>query len=174
MKSIYLYLACLLSIFLFACQGNGRYPDARQETLKASMSDYEFIDIEGTRHLLKDMKRNYKLLIFYDPAAAESQQEIAAMKQSPLLAQWIASGKVSVLAICATGDLSFWNAYKKHIPSQWVNGFDIKGETRMKSFFSVSSFPSLVLLDDANETVKMGAGHKSLLSLLSSKCSSAN
>ncbi|GAA0884167.1 thioredoxin family protein [Sphingobacterium siyangense] len=166
MKSIYLYLACMLSISLFACQGNGRYPDKQQGKLKASPAAYEFIDIEGTRHLLKDIRGKYKLLLFYDPAAAESQQEVVAMKQSVPLAHLIASGKVNVLAICASGDLSFWSTYQKHIPSRWINGFDIKGETRMKSYFGINSFPRLVLLDDKNELVKMAVSHDSLIALL--------
>ncbi|MFC3353478.1 hypothetical protein [Sphingobacterium zeae] len=164
MKSIYLYLACMLSISLFACQGTGRYPDTRQGKLEALPSDYEFIDIDGTRHLLRDIKGNYKLLVFYDPSAVESQQEIAVMKQSVPLAHLIASGKLSVLAICATGDLRFWSSYRKHIPAQWLNGFDIKGEERIKSYFSISSLPGLVLLNNENQLIKIEMGYESLLS----------
>lgn len=166
MKSIYLYLACLLSISLFACQGNGRYPDAQQGKLMASASAYEFIDIDGTRHLLKDMKGTYKLLVFYDPQAEESFGLIAAMKQSVPLAKWVASGKVNVVAICVNGDLSHWNTYRKHIPSQWINGFDLKGEGGVEPYFFLTSFPRLVLLNDANEEMKTAMGLDALIPFL--------
>lgn len=166
MKSIFLYLAFIQSIFLFACQGNGRYPDVQQGKLPASMSSYEFIDIEGTRHLLKDIKGTYKLLIFYDPREEQSQQEIAAMKQSLSLANLIASDKVKVLAICAGGDLSGWNTYKDHIPAQWTNGFDVKGETRTNTSLAVSTFPTLVLCNEKGDLIKKVRGHHALIQLL--------
>ncbi|WP_367210690.1 thioredoxin-like domain-containing protein [Sphingobacterium sp. R2] len=164
MKSIHLYCAYVLSIFLLACQSNGRYPDAQQGKLIASA--YEFIDIDGTRHLLKDVKGAYKLLVFYDPEAEESLALIAAMKQSVPLAKEVASGKVNVVAICVNGDLSHWNTYREHIPSQWINGFDLKGKGGVQSYFSLSSFPRLVLLDAASEEVKTAMGLDALIPFL--------
>lgn len=130
------------------------------------MSDFEFIDIEGTRHLLKDIQGDHKLLIFYDPAGEQSQAEIAAMRQSSQLSKLISSGKVKVLAICAAGDLSLWNTYKDNIPAQWTNGFDVKGAARMKTHLAINSFPALVLFNDKNEPVKQVTGYNSLMYML--------
>ncbi|WP_293879992.1 hypothetical protein [Sphingobacterium sp. UBA1498] len=156
----------MLSISLLACHSNGRYPDAQQGKLIASASAYEFIDIDGTRHLLKDVKGAYKLLVFYDPEAEESLALIAAMKQSVPLAKGVASGKVNVVAICVNGDLSHWNTYREHIPSQWINGFDLNGERGVESYFFLSSFPRLVLLNDAHEEVKTAMGLDALIPFL--------
>lgn len=166
MKSVFLYLTFILPVFLCACQGNGRYPHMQQGNWNVSMSDFEFIDIEGTRHLLKDVKGEHKLLIFYDPAGEQSQAEIAAMRHSSHLAKLIVAGKVKVLAICAAGDLNLWNTYKENIPAQWTNGFDVKGATRMKNHLAIHSFPALVLFNDKNELIKQVSGFNSLIYML--------
>jgi hypothetical protein len=139
------------------------YEASRKEQVDATLSNYEFIDVAGARHLLNDVKAKYKLLIFYDPEGKQSQQQIDEMKKSTRLANLMKMGSLSVIAICPIGDLNHWNSYKNTIPAQWVNAFDIKGEVSIGKFISIESFPTLLLINEKNELLKRGADCQSLL-----------
>lgn len=89
MKPFRKYLWNILALIFFSCQGKAGYDASQKALLAPALSDYEFIDIAGARHLLNDVKAKYKLLIFYDPEGLQSQQQIAEMKKSPQLANLI-------------------------------------------------------------------------------------
>ncbi|GAA4171637.1 hypothetical protein [Sphingobacterium ginsenosidimutans] len=166
MKPFRKYLWNILALVFFSCQGEASYDASQKVSIEPVLSDYEFIDIAGARHLLNDVKAENKLLIFYDPQGKQSQQQIAEMKKSTQLADLIKKEKLRVVAICPVGDLNDWNTYKNTIPAQWINGFDIKGEASKKEFFAIKLYPTLLLINENNELLKRDADYQSLLSAL--------
>ncbi|ULT23647.1 hypothetical protein KUH03_31460 [Sphingobacterium sp. E70] len=62
-------------ISLFSCQGEASYDASQKVSIEPVLSDYEFIDIAGARHLLNDVKAENKLLIFYDPQESKASSK---------------------------------------------------------------------------------------------------
>ncbi|MDR2271693.1 MAG: hypothetical protein LBF27_12380 [Sphingobacterium sp.] len=166
MKPFEKYLWNILALIFLSCQGKVNYETSRNELADVTLSNYEFIDIAGARHLLNDVKAKYKLLIFYDPEGKQSQQQIAEMQKNTRLANLMEKEGLRVIAICPVGDLNHWNTYKNTIPAQWINAFDIKGEAAIREFISIETFPTMLLISENNELLKRGIDFQSLLLVL--------
>ncbi len=164
MRLPYLYLLYTVIFLLLSCQETTKNQSLNGSECD-SISNFEFIDITGTRHIFEDIKVEYKLLVFYDPNSAQSHKLMVEMEESEELRSMIKQKKMVVIAICPMGDLSFWNTFKNSIPSLWINGFDIKGDSKKKSYFNIRAFPTLVLVGQDNQLLKKGTTYHDFISI---------
>lgn len=115
-------------------------------------ADFSFVDKQGVKHQLTDVKSDYKLVVFYDPLCVNCQSLIHEMRDSEVLNKGILSGKVQVVAIDPLGDYATWKSYQSEIPDGWINGLDDTGDIQKKPLYNILAYPTIYLLG-ANNSV---------------------
>lgn len=98
----------------------------------------------GTLHRLE---AGYTLLMFYNPDCHTCAENIAYLKQSPIINKIHESGGLKVLTFYPDADLSIWQNHLKDIPVSWVNGYDKNQTVLNKKVYDLKAIPTLYLLD---------------------------
>ena len=64
-----------------------------------------------------------------------------------MLSDFIAQGRLKVLALYPDEDLAAWRDYRSNMPASWINAYDKGCVIREKSTYNLSAIPALYLLD---------------------------
>lgn len=107
--------------------------------------DFGYITRDGTRGTLQRTKGKYVLVYFNNPDCHDCKRTYDIMLSSPVLAQLMASGELTLLAIYPDEDLTSWEKHKGDYPSSWIvarfrSQVDRDG-------YDLPAIPSLYLLD---------------------------
>ena len=112
---------------------------------KANNIRYTLADgFEGT---LYGIKAEYTLVFINNPGCELCRTVREEICASDLLTNYIASGRLKVLAIYPDQDLDEWLRYRREMPSAWINGYDRECVMRTDGTYNLAAIPSLYLLD---------------------------
>jgi hypothetical protein len=110
-------------------------------------ADFRFADKRGKMTNLHDVKAEMTLLFFSNPGCEACMQIINVLREEPLIASHIASGRLAVVNVYIDEDIQAWRDYMPIYPEEWYNGFDPDYVLRSNEIYCVRAIPSLYLLD---------------------------
>ena len=109
------------------------------------VTDFSFMQRNGKRMNLKEVKAEYILLYLNDPECSACQQTKEALLQSDILARWKDSGRMKFLSVCTEGNTEGW----KNIPAPqgWIDGCDDQKRLLEEDLYDLRNLPAIYLLD---------------------------
>ncbi len=125
---------------------------AQQNRIGHRANDIRYTLASGALRRLYDLKADYVLLFINNPGCPMCRDIREAIVSSPLLTEAIGSGRLKVLALYPDEELGEWEAYRPHIPAEWINAYDKGCRVRETGSYDLSAIPALYLLD-RNKTV---------------------
>lgn len=120
--------------------------DRNQPGTQATSFAYQLAD--GSRRTLQQtpVKGNRLLLVFYDPECPSCHDVLTEMMNDPALAEAVAAGKVSVLAVYTEGNEEAWRKALPDMPQGWMVATDHQ-TIKDGALYDLKAMPSLYLLD---------------------------
>ena len=148
----------------------GKYErEARMTSLNRTgtvAADFRFADKAGRIRTLHSVKAPLTLLFFSNPGCNACMNIIDVLKEEPVIAEMIASGRMAVLNIYIDEDLQGWRDYMPIYPEEWYNGFDPDLVIRTDNLYDVRAIPSLYLLDEEKRVILKDAPENRLFNYL--------
>ena len=111
---------------------------------------FSFMQRNGKKMKLKDVKADYILLYLNDPECSACQQTKEALLQSDILAHWINGGLMKIISICTEGRTEGWE--KISTPEGWIDGCDEQKRLLKEDLYDLRNLPAIYLLD-ANKVI---------------------
>ena len=108
-------------------------------------TDFSFVQRNGKRMSLKDVKADYILLYLNDPECSACQQTKEVLLQSGVLARWKNSGLMKILSVCTEGKTEGWKNISA--PQGWIDGCDDQKCLLEEDLYDLRNLPALYLLD---------------------------
>ncbi len=120
---------------------------ARQNRIGHKANDFRYTVASGRSGSLYGIQAEYTLIFFNNPGCSMCKQITEALCESPMIGEMVERGTLKVLALYPDEDLGEWEAYRKNMPSSWINAYD-KGTTiNNGQLYDLKAIPSLYLLD---------------------------
>lgn len=86
------------------------------------------------------------ILFFYDPGCENCHATLLSLKADNRLAEAVAVGRVTVLAVYTEGDDAVWRSGLDEMPDGWIVANDDE-RVKQESLYDLRAMPSLYLLD---------------------------
>jgi hypothetical protein len=115
-------------------------------------ANFSYATATGRTGKLYDLKTDFTLVFFNNPECHACVQMKEAIQASPLYADLLQKGKLSILAFYPDTDIALWQKHVSEIPASWINACDPTGKFRQDVVYDLRAIPSLYLLDK-NKTV---------------------
>lgn len=155
-----LYNEQLYLIYLERMQQSAQVDEATKSTLAfkhklislnqpgTSASDFTYYLPDGQKRTLRQTpaKNGRLLLVFYDPECPGCHEIMQDMLHDEALADAVADGQLTVLAIYTEGNPEAWRNDLSNLPSDWIIGTD-REAIKLKALYDLKAMPSLYLLD---------------------------
>lgn len=95
---------------------------------------------------------NRLLLVFYDPECPGCHEIMQDMLHDQALAEVVAGGKLTVLAIYTEGNPEAWRKDLPNLPDNWTIGTD-REAIKLNALYDLKAMPSLYLLDGNKKVI---------------------
>lgn len=152
----------IVETYCFRLQLMGRNcPGDRAENFDYYLPDKTRQSLYATR-----VKGNYLILVFYDPECHSCHDIMMGMFADRLLAEAVASGKVTVLAVYTEGDTEVWKRYLRGMPGNWIIGED-RRVIKEKAIYDLKAMPTIYLLDKNRKVLLKDASYVKIREALS-------
>ena len=117
-------------------------------------TDFAYYLPDGTRRTLAAtrVKNNRLLLMFYDPECESCHEVLQRMAADKTLAEAVAAGRISVLAVYTEGNEAAWRKALPDMPKGWTVGTD-REAVKNGALYDLKAMPTLYLLDGAKKVV---------------------
>ena len=127
---------------------------ARKNRPGMTAADFAYTTRNGRRTTLhKTAVKGELLLMFYDPDCEHCKETMAEMQQNKQLANQIAEGVRTVLAIYSGDDRELWQRTAVSLPENWVVGYE-SGLMQETGAYVLRTMPTLYLLDRDKKVVQ--------------------
>lgn len=110
-------------------------------------ADFDFMLASGKTMSLNNINSDFIIIYFNNPDCAACAHETEFMRQSPVLNEMIADGKLKIVAIYPDKDLTAWREHARQMPATWLNGYDSSQAIRDSDLYDLRAIPSFYLLD---------------------------
>lgn len=118
-----------------------------QNRVGGPANDFTFITAKGQQKKLYDVDANYIIIMFYNPECPACKDNIAALRNSPIINEKINTKELEVLALYIDRDLELWQEHLSELPQDWIVGHDVDEYLYKNGIYDVRAIPSLYLLD---------------------------
>jgi len=120
---------------------------ARQNRVGERANDFRYRLASGAPGRLYGLKSAYVLLFIHNPGCPMCREIREALAGSPMLAEMVERGELTVLALYPDEELDEWRHESGEIPSSWLNAYDEGCRLRAEELYDLKAIPSLYLLD---------------------------
>lgn len=110
-----------------------------------SATDFVFVQRNGKRMSLKEIKADYVLLYLNDPECSACKQIKEALENSEIICRWKNSGWMKVVSVCIEGKTTGWQNIPA--PEGWVDGCDVDRRLLEDDLYDLRNLPAIYLLD---------------------------
>ncbi len=108
-------------------------------------TDFGFIQRNGNRMTLKEVKADFVLLYLNDPECEACQKIKSGLEASEVVAQWRKNGRMKVLSVCIEGKTAGWKNLPA--PSGWIDACDDNKVLLEQDLYDLRNLPAIYLLD---------------------------
>lgn len=130
-------------------------------------TDFAYYLPDGTRRTLAAtrVKNNRLLLMFYDPECESCHEVLLRMAADKVLAEAVAAGRISVLAVYTEGNEAAWRKALPDMPKGWTVGTD-REAVKNGALYDLKAMPSLYLLDGKKTVLLKDAAYEKIRAAL--------
>lgn len=118
---------------------------ARKNRVNRVATDFSFIQRNGKRIALKEIKADYTLLYLNDPECSACKQIKEALEQSDIVGRWEKNGRMKIVSVCIEGKTAGWKNLPA--PAGWVDGCDENRRLLEEDLYDLRNLPAIYLLD---------------------------
>ena len=118
-----------------------------QNCIGERANDFIFINTEGSRRKLYDLKARYTLLFFYNPKCDACRDMKTMLGSSGIINKKLALGELKVLSVYTDRDEQIWLNHLSELPAYWVNGRDENEYLFRNRIYDLRAIPTVYLLD---------------------------
>lgn len=139
--------------------------DRNRPGTRATSFAYRLAD--GTRRTLHEtpVKGNRLLLVFYDPECPSCHEILSEMINDRDLAEAVAAGSVTVLAVYTEGNEEAWRKALPDMPQGWMVATDHQA-VKDGALYDLKAMPSLYLLDADKKVILKDAPYGRIKQLI--------
>lgn len=119
---------------------------SQQNNIGHAANDFPYTTPSGKVKRLYDLKAKFLLLYFNNPECEACKEMKAALAQSAIINQKLATGELKVLSIYADTDNEKWKSHLGEYPRQWLQGIS-DGTLYKSKVYDLSAIPTMYLLD---------------------------
>lgn len=120
---------------------------AMQNRIGHPANDFRYTVASGATRSLYSLQAEYVLLFINNPGCPMCKEIREAICASPMLSELVEQGRLRILALYPDEDLAEWQAYREHIPEEWINAYDKGCRIREERTYNLSAIPALYLFD---------------------------
>lgn len=126
-------------------------------------TDFTYRLPDGQRRKLSQtpVRGNRLLLLFYDPECPTCHEVLQQMTTDPALAEAVAAGHLTVLAIYTEGNETVWHNTCRQMPDGWIVGND-RQQVKDHALYDLKAMPSLYLLDATGQVLLKDAPYEAI------------
>lgn len=126
-------------------------------------ADFVYTLESGKQGRLHQVKAEYTLVFFYNPDCEACAEIKGMMRQSQLLKELGANGRMKVLTLYPDEDVALWKEHLPEMADAWINGYDKGQVLTLEQRYDLSSIPSFYLLDKNKKVVLKDADWRQVL-----------
>ena len=126
-------------------------------------ADFVYTLESGKHGRLHQVKAEYTLVFFYNPDCETCAEIKGMMRQSQLLKELAANGRMKVLTLYPDEDVALWKEHLPEMADAWINGYDKGQVLTLEQRYDLSSIPSFYLLDKNKKVVLKDADWRQVL-----------
>lgn len=126
-------------------------------------ADFVYTLESGKQGRLHQVKAEYTLVFFYNPDCETCAEIKGMMRQSQLLKELAANGRMKVLTLYPDEDVALWKEHLPEMADAWINGYDKGQVLTLEQRYDLSSIPSFYLLDKNKKVVLKDADWRQVL-----------
>ena len=115
-------------------------------------SDFRYLLRDGSESRLHDLQSPRTLLVFYDPECPHCNDILRVLAASKTINTAIAEKELVVLAIYAEGKRDVWDKTCRHMPANWLVGYDLTGILD-DEIYDLPAMPTPYLLDSDKRVI---------------------
>lgn len=115
-------------------------------------ADFRFLERQGAKSRLHNLKSPYTLLIFYDPECPHCSDILRSIASSETINRAIAAKDILVIAIYTEGKRDVWDKTNEDLPDNWLVGYDLTGVLE-NELYDVPAMPTPFLLDSVKRVI---------------------
>lgn len=116
-------------------------------------TDFNYLSVDGNNSKFSTIESPFTLLIFYEPGCSNCEETIEQIKANPGFNSVVDKGALKIVAIYPDGNIDIWKNYQKNIPSNWINGVDVKQEILNKGLYIIKATPTIYLMDKDKKVI---------------------
>lgn len=152
-----LYLSSVLQSEYLKSDEKARYEYLLEQANKnrpgMKAADFKYRDTDGkVTTLMQSLPDHELMLIFFDPECENCEKIIGKLQADQVLADNIAAGKVSVLAVYPGEEEEAWRKKAATMPKSWTIG--ISDEIESKELYHLPAMPIIYLIDPSGTVLQ--------------------
>ena len=124
---------------------------AKKNRIGTKAADFSFLKRNGRRDRLSNVSGGHILLFFGDPECDVCVAVKEEMTASPLLADLVGSGRLTVLSVCVEGKTEAWE--ETPAPQGWIDACDDRQVIYGELLYDIPGLPVLYLLDKDHNVI---------------------
>ncbi len=129
-------------------------------------SDFRYLGRDGRESSLHNLQSPRTLLVFYDPECPHCNDILRVLAASKTINTAIAEKDLVVLAIYAEGNRDVWDKTRRHMPANWLVGYDLTGILD-DEIYDLPAMPTPYLLDSDKRVILKDPTIKQLIRRIS-------
>lgn len=119
----------------------------------AKAEDFVYTTLSGKTGNLHSLSAKYLLLMFYNPDCEECRHTTEILKNSPVVADAVSSGRLKALALYPDENIEALKKHRNDIPSSWINAYDRSLAIKNNEIYDLKAIPTLYLLDKDKKVI---------------------
>lgn len=116
-------------------------------------NDFTYTLMNGENNNLHAIKADFTLLYFNDPDCEDCRMLIGQLVASPIVNQFIQSGKLKIITVYVNDDWESWKKHAEEVLQSWIYSYDAKQKINTENLYNIKQFPSMYLLDQNKRVI---------------------
>lgn len=116
-------------------------------------TDFRYLGKDGQYRSMQEGTKPYKMLVFYDPTCTHCAAMMQDLAETPAVHNCIENGFLDIVSVSLHPDKDSWKGYQQQIPDNWIDGWDEQGSIINDGLYNIRAYPTIFLLDQANEVL---------------------
>ena len=110
-------------------------------------NDFTYTLFNGATGNLHDIEADFTIIYFNDPECDDCKMLIKQMIVSPIVNQYIQSGRLKIITVYVNDDLDAWKNHARDVLNTWIYAYDAEQKINDELIYNIKRFPTLYLLD---------------------------
>jgi hypothetical protein len=118
-----------------------------QNRIHQPANDFDYTVKSGKTNNLYSLNSDFVIVYINNPGCTMCREITQALKQSQLISELQAEGRLKVLAIYPDENLDDWHKHYADMPAEWINSYDKGCLIGRGNLYNIEAIPALYLLN---------------------------